>query len=116
MGAVRLPDILKINSGLIALLVCFMAVGAFWLAEKAEDKYGDPETLPVGSRKIKMASAALLIFLGLVLAILNPDKITAKVPARPAEAAKKVEKMQEVAPQAEEPAVSGFKIVDDEGC
>jgi len=116
MGAVRLTDILKINSGIIALLVCIMAVGAFWLAEKAEQKYGDPETLPVGSRKVKMAAASVLIFLGLILAILNPDKIAAKVPARTAEPVKKVEEVQKVAPKAEEPAASGFKIIDDEGC
>ena len=116
MGAVRLPDIFKINSGIVALLVCFMAVGAFWLAEKAEKKYGDPETLPVGSRNIKIASATVLILLGLILAILNPDKIAAKVPAQTAEPAVKVEKVQKAPSKAEEPAVSGFKIVDDEGC
>jgi len=54
--------------------------------------------------------------LGLILAIINPDKIAAKVPARTAEPLKKVEEVQKVAPKAEEPAEPAFKIVDDEGC
>jgi uncharacterized membrane protein YedE/YeeE len=116
MGAVRLTDILKINSGIIAFLVCLMAVGAFWLAEKAEQKYGDPETLPGGSRKVKMAAASVLILLGLILAILNPDKIAAKALEREAEPIKKVEEVPKVVPKAVEPPASGFKIVDDEGC
>jgi len=85
MGAVRLTDILKINSGIIALLVCCMAVGAFWFTEKVENKFGDPKALPGGSKKVKMTAASVLILLGLILAILNPDRIAAQAPAVPAQ-------------------------------
>jgi uncharacterized membrane protein YedE/YeeE len=103
MGAVRLTDVLGINSGIIALLVCLMAVGAYWVVERVEEKFGDSETLPGGSKKIKRSAAALLILLGLILAILNPDDTAPKKePVR--------------ASQPAQPATSTFKIVDDEGC
>jgi hypothetical protein len=103
MGAVRLTDVLEINSGIIALLVCLMAVGAYWLVERVEEKFGDLETLPGGSKKIKRSAAVLLILLGLILAIVNPDDTTPK-------------KEPPQASQPTEPATSTFKIVDDEGC
>jgi len=117
MGAVRLSDVLKINAGLIALFVCLMAVGAYWVVEKVEQRFGDRGTLPGGSRKIKGAAAALLIVLGLILAIVNPDRIAAKrATASPVEAVKKGEATEPIAPKAEKPASIHFKIVEDEGC
>jgi uncharacterized membrane protein YedE/YeeE len=103
MGAVRLTDVLGINSGIIALLVCLMAVGAFWFVEKVEEKFGEIETLPGGSKKIKRSAAAVLILLGLILAIVNPDDTASK-------------KVPPQAPQHTQPSPSTFKIVDDEGC
>jgi len=116
MGAVRLSDVLKINSGLIALLVCLMAVGAYWLVEKVENKFGDPETLPVGSGKVKRWAAALLVALGLVLAVVNPDRIiTKKIPAA-MEKKPKTEAVQKASPKSSEPESSGAVIHEDEGC
>ena len=100
MGAVRLTDVLGLNSGIIALLVCLMAVGAYWVVERVEEKFGDIETLPGGSKKIKRSAAAVLILLGLILAIVNPDDTAPK----------------KEPPQASQPSTSTFKIVDDEGC
>ncbi len=114
MGSIRLPDVLKINSGIIALMVCLMAVGAFWLAERVEKKFGDIDTLPKGSKKVKIVSATVLILLGLILAIINPDRIAVKPPTSPAP--DQTSEISIVAPKADEGPVSGFKIVDDEGC
>ena len=117
MGAVRLSDVLKINSGVIALLVGLMAVGVYWLVEKVENKLGDPETLPVGSRKAKQWAAALLVALGLVLAIVNPDRIAAKKTAAAVKEKPKTEAVQKAPPKpaaSEEP--SGAVVVEDEGC
>ncbi len=103
MGAVRLTDILKVNSGIVALLICLMAVGAYWLVEKVEGKFGDKDSLPKSSPRLKGLGAATLIALGLVLAIANPDKGAAKAPSS--------------APASvQEPAHTGFKILEDEGC
>lgn len=41
MGKVTLPDWLGMNAGVVAFFVVIMAVGAFWLAEKAERQW-DP--------------------------------------------------------------------------
>jgi uncharacterized protein len=116
MGAVRLSDVLKINSGVIALLVCLMAVVAYWFVEKVENRFGDPETLPAGSRKVKMWAAAVLVALGLMLAIINPDRIAAKKTAAPAEKKPKTGAVQKVAPKPAEPESSGAVIIEDEGC
>jgi uncharacterized membrane protein YedE/YeeE len=112
MGPVRLSDVLKINSGMIALFVCLMAVGAYWVVEKVEEKFGDRETLPGGSKRTKRTAAALLILLGLILAIVNPDRIAPrKAAVSPVQPVKKTEAMKP-----EKASSSGFKIVEDEGC
>jgi hypothetical protein len=116
MGAVRLSDVLKVNSGVIALLVSLMAVGAYWLVEKVENKLGDPETLPVGSRKVKLWAAVLLVALGLVLAVINPDRIAAKRTSAAMEGKPKAEAVQKAPPKPAEPASSGAVIIQDEGC
>ena len=116
MGAVRVSDVLKLNSGIVALLVCLMAVGAYWFVEKVEEKFGDRATLPGGSRRVKRFAAALLILLGLILAIVNPDRIAAKRPSSQVQPQNKAEEIQKPAVKSEEPSSSEFKIVDDEGC
>jgi uncharacterized protein len=117
MGPVRLSDVLRINSGLVAFFVCLMAVGAYWVVEKVEQRFGDRETLPRGSKRVKRTAAAVLIFLGLILAIVNPDRMTAqRATAGPVGPVKKSEPMETTAPKAEKPASSGFQIVEDEGC
>lgn len=116
MGAVRLSDVLKINSGVIAFLVSLMAVGAYWLVEKVENRLGDPETLPLGSRKAKLWAATVLVALGLVLAIVNPDRIAAKKASADIKQKPKTEAVQKAAPKAAEPSSSGAVIVEDEGC
>jgi hypothetical protein len=113
MGPVRLSDVFGIQSGIIALLVCVMAVGAFWLVERVENKFGDPETLPAGGARLKTSAAIVLVTLGLILAVVNPDKyqinkqINKADPDKPAA----VVPAGKAAPPAE-----GFKIVNDEGC
>ncbi|MBW1798331.1 MAG: YeeE/YedE family protein [Deltaproteobacteria bacterium] len=116
MGAVRVSDVLKLNSGIVALLICLMAVGAYWFVEKVEEKFGDKATLPGGSRRVKRSAAALLILLGLILAIVNPDRIAAERPSAQVQTQKKTEEIQKPAVKPEEPSSSEFKIVDDEGC
>jgi hypothetical protein len=110
LGSIRLSGLFGINSGIIALLASAMAVAAFWIAEKVEVKFGDPEVLPKNRRRVKYTAAALLLVLGLLLAIINPDRIASQRPAvqtaAPPPAAEE-EKAEE------KPA---FKIVDDEGC
>ena len=116
MGKIRLTDVFNINSGIIAFLVCLMAVGAYWFVEKVEQKFGDIDTLPKGSPKVKRTAAGLLILLGLILAVVNPDRIIAK-PAIPAiKPEKQVERVQKPSATSETPDSIGFKIVDDEGC
>lgn len=116
MGAVRLSDVLKVNSGIIALLASLMAVGAYWLVEKVENKLGDPETLPVGSKKVKLWAAALFVALGLVLAVINHDRIVAKRASAHVEPKPKTEAVQKAPPKPAEPASSGAVIIEDEGC
>jgi len=116
MGTIRLPDLLKINSGIIALLVCLLAVGAFWIAEKTEGKFGDKETLPVGSTKIKRTGATLLILLGLILAVINPDRPVYSKSSVPVITPKETKTIEPVAPTADIPSSNEFKIIDDEGC
>jgi len=116
MGAVRLSDVLNLNSGIIALLVCLMAVGTYWFVEKVENKFGDRDALPGGSAKMKISSAAILILLGLILAIINPDRIAADRPSPQVQTQKKTEETQKPTPKAEKPSSSKFVIVEDEGC
>jgi len=117
MGSVRLSDVLHIHSGLIAFFVCIMAVGAYWLVERVEQHFGDTETLPQGSKGVKRTAAAVLILLGLILAIVNPDQMAAKrTTVSPDASVKKIERMETGAPKTEKPAASRFEIVQDEGC
>lgn len=113
MGAVRLNDVLGIHSGLVALLVCLMAVGAYWFVEKVENRFGDPETLPGGSRRAKVTAAAVLVALGVILALVNPDQAVRTRSSGVTELSK-VRKAETPKPAAS--ASEGFKIVDDEGC
>lgn len=115
LGSVRLSDVLKIHSGLVALLACLMAVGAYWFVEKVERRFGDPETLPAGSRAWKRTGAALLVLLGLILAIVNPDRISAQRPEAQVAPKEKGETAAEALPKAKKPEPA-FKIVQDEGC
>ncbi len=114
MGAIKLSDVLGIHSGIIALAVCVMAILAYWFVEKVEQKFGDPDTLPIGSRKAKLTGAAILVILGIILAIVNPDSVAKK---RVLEAPR-VEKIvpEKTVQPAEKPSDSGFKIIEDEGC
>jgi uncharacterized membrane protein YedE/YeeE len=116
MGAVRLTDVLGISSGLIAFLVCLMAVGAYWFVERVERRFGGPRTLPVGSKKIKRVGAALLVLLGLVLAIVNPDRIVAKRSPVAVGEEKGKGTSKGSTPKKGEEGTQGFRIVEDEGC
>jgi len=116
MGAIRLTDVLNLNSGIIALLVCLMAVGAYWFVEKVENKFGDRDTLPGGSKRMKRSAAAILILLGLILALINPDRIAANKPSPQVQTEKRMEEIQKPSPKAEKPSSSKFEIVEDEGC
>ncbi len=119
MGAVRLPDLLHLSPGVVALLVCLMALGAYWVAERVEQKFGDPDELPKGSGKAKKIAAGLLVLLGLILALGYPEgryalkPVSPSVPAKEKAAMKPQEKRVPV--EASKP-VEGFKIVEDEGC
>jgi uncharacterized protein len=116
MGAIRLTDVFGINSGIIALLVCLVAVGAFWLGERVEQKFGDKDTLPKPSPKIKRVAAVMLILLGLILAVINPDRTIAKPAVPEIKPKKQTEAVQKPAATSKTPASTGFKIIDDEGC
>jgi len=117
MGAVRLSNVLKINAGIIALLVCLMAVGAYGFVEKVEQKFGDRDTLPIGSKRMKRTGAALLVLFGLILAIINPDRIVAeRAKTAPILPERRSEAVKPVPPKAEKSATPGFVIVEDEGC
>lgn len=117
MGPVHLSDVLKISSGMIALFVCLMAVGAYWVVERVEQKFGDRETLPKGSKRVKRTAAAVLVLLGLILAIVNPDTIAARKQASPrVQPVKKTEPMKATARKTEKPSSFRFEIVEDGGC
>jgi uncharacterized membrane protein YedE/YeeE len=116
MGAIRLTDMFNINSGVIAFLVCLIAIGAFWLVEKVEQKFGDKNTLPKGSPKVRRTAAGLLILAGLILAVANPDRIAAKHAVSGVKPEKKMTIIQKPSTTPKKPDSSGFKIIDDEGC
>ena len=116
MGAIRLTDVFNINSGIIAFLICLVAVGTYWFVEKVEQKFGDKDMLPKGSPKVKRVAAGMLILLGLILAIVNPDRIIAESNVSGTTPEKKVESVRKPAETPETPDSTGFKIVDDEGC
>lgn len=119
MGAIRLPDFLNLSTGVVALLVCLMALGAYWVAERVENLFGEPDQLPKGSRKAKRIAAGVLILLGLILAVGYPQGLdqqkSASVPLMSPE--KKAEKTQRRTVPEEKPKPSdSFRIVEDEGC
>ncbi len=75
MGRFLLPEFLGISTGLTVLLVVLMALGAFWMAEKAEGAFGEgitdarPVRLPA-----KLAGAGGLAVLAfLVMGMGQPD-------------------------------------------
>lgn len=117
MGPYLLSDVFGVHSGVIAFLACVMAVGVYWIVEKVEQRFGDAERLPRGSKGAKRTAAAVFVLLGLVLAIVNPDRISVKraTPA-PVEPVKKREILMPTAPKTEKPASPRFEIVEDEGC
>ncbi|MEJ2588620.1 MAG: YeeE/YedE thiosulfate transporter family protein [Deltaproteobacteria bacterium] len=115
MGPVRLSDVLGINAGLIALLVALMAVVVYWLVEKVERKFGDPETLPTGSKPVRRVAVVVLILLGLILAVVNPDLTSPAKTAGP-ELKPRTEAVQKTVPQEKEDSSTNFVIVEDEGC
>ena len=117
MGAVRLSDVFKVSSGLVAFLVVLLAIAAYWFVEKVENRLGDPDSLPAGSRKAKAVGALLLVALGLTLVALNPDRIAAERKAEEVKVQEKAKETKEVPspPQKEKPE-SSFKIIEDEGC
>lgn len=117
MGPLRVSDVLHIHSGLVAFFVCIMAVAAYGLVEKIEQRFGDRETLPRGSKRVRRTAAAALVFLGLILAIVNPDRMAAKrTPVSPDIPVKRTDAMERTAPQTEKAQSSRFEIVADEGC
>ncbi len=116
MGAVTLPQVLNIQSGVIALGVCLMAVIAYWLVEKVENRFGDPETLPGGSRRAKLTAAGVIVALGLILAIVNPDKIAATRKHAAPVAANSEQSLVSPSAPAGESEQGGAIIVEDEGC
>jgi uncharacterized membrane protein YedE/YeeE len=115
-GAIRLTDVFHINSGIIAVLICLIAVGAFWFVERVEQKFGDIETLPKGSPKVKRAAAGLLVLLGLILVVINPDTTGSKPAVSEIKSEKQIETVQKPKAKPKTPESNGFKIIDDEGC
>lgn len=115
MGPVRLSDVLGIHSGIVALLVAIMAVGAYWVVEKVERKFGDPTTLPTGSKPIRRLAVAVLMLLGIILALVNPEKTTGAGPA-PQQAEPRTEAVKKAVPPEKKDAATTFRIVEDEGC
>ena len=119
MGAVLLPDFLHLNTGVVALLVCLMALGAFWVTERVENRFGNPDQLPKGSRKVKRTAAGVLILLGLILAAGYPEGPYEQKPvsAPLTSPEKEAETLQPRATPEEKPKTSdSFRIVEDEGC
>ncbi len=117
MGVVRLPQILHLPSGVIAFLVCLIAIGAFWAGEKAEKKFQDFEPEGAPTKRFKVTGAIILVILGLVLMIANPDKAMTKDQEKVAP----VEKSVIEAPKATETPAAVEKVPeviigDDEGC
>jgi uncharacterized membrane protein YedE/YeeE len=115
MGEIRLSDVLGLQSGLVALFVCIMAVCAYWFVEKVESSFGELDVLPLGSGRAKRWSAVLLILLGGLLAILNPDRIAKKRAETTVSSPSAAQEMKQAPPKRKAPATE-FKIGKDEGC
>lgn len=119
MGQVRLPELFHVGPGVIALLVCLMALGAYWVAERVENKFGNPDELPKGSPRIKKVAAGILVLLGLILAVGYPSEryLAKPVPTSSPKKEKNMLNLKEKSLPAEKPkAAPGFKIMEDEGC
>jgi uncharacterized membrane protein YedE/YeeE len=114
LGSLRLSGVLGIGSGTIAILACLFASAAFWVAERVEKRFGDPEVLPAPAPKRKTIAVLLLLAGGLILAVIGPDRIAAQRPA-PQTGTPAVEKSKEAEEKKAKEAPE-FKIVDDEGC
>ncbi|MCG6881751.1 MAG: YeeE/YedE family protein [Deltaproteobacteria bacterium] len=119
MGTVRLPDLFHLSPGVIALLISLMALGAYWVAERVEQKFGNPDELPKGSPKAKRIAAGILVLMGLILAVGYPEDRYAQKPGT-APLSLKEEKaptlQQKTAPVEKPKNAPGFKMVEDEGC
>ena len=50
-----------------------MALGAYWVAERVEQKFGNPDALAKGSPKAKRIAAGIPVLLGLILAMGYPE-------------------------------------------
>ena len=116
MGQVTLPQVLGIQSGIIALAVVLMAVVAYWIVEKVEVKFGDPETLPQGGRRAKLVGAVVLIILGVGIAAVNPDKVVSAKKSTAKETTKIEQPVPPPAHTGTETGEGGAIIVEDEGC
>ncbi|MBN1843016.1 MAG: hypothetical protein JW883_12145 [Deltaproteobacteria bacterium] len=72
MGTLRLPQVLKLHSGIIAFLVCLMVVGAFWLGEKTEQRFQTHKPEGAPKRRFKLAGSTILVLLGPYIADRKP--------------------------------------------
>ena len=86
------------------------------MVEGVEKRFGRPEALPKGSRKVKAGAALILILLGLILSLVNPDQAILKRALIQKRLMEIKEEVKETRPQAEEEQPTGFTIVEDEGC
>ncbi|RLB43336.1 MAG: sulfurtransferase [Deltaproteobacteria bacterium] len=116
MGTVTLSQVLNIQSGLIALGICVMALAVYWLAEKVEGKFGDPEDLPQTNKKVKLGAALALIVLGIIIAAINPDRVITARRANPKAATEIKQPTPSPSPSQGETGEGGAIIVEDEGC
>ena len=68
MGRYTLPDWLGLSTGLVLLLVVLMAVGAFWMAERAEAAFGGGgDGTPRLTARGRTAGAGALVVMALVV-------------------------------------------------
>ena len=116
LGQVRLPQVLHLSSGVIAFVVCLMAVGGFWLGETAEKKFGGKPPPENPSKRFKVTGVAVIIGLGFILMIAAPGKMVPDerpvAPMKPS-----VTKPLAPAPPAQDPETpAGVVMGEDEGC
>ncbi len=71
LGRFTLPDLLGLSTGTTILLVAFMALVTFWLAEKAEARFGTPSYTAPDARPLpspfRLAGAGGLVLAAIVL-------------------------------------------------
>ena len=118
MGNMRLPEFFHLSSGVIAFAVCLMAIGALWLGEKAEKKFGGAPPPENPSKRFKWIGAATLVFLGFVLMIAGPgvgtkgdETVAPEIPVVHQEVLQPTPEASK-APE----GIEGIIIADDEGC